>query len=867
MRFRCGQQSMGRRRAWGVAAAVGVTVGVIGVPAVAQYTDGGGIVLDFSGSAFGQGCPTSQVFELTPTITGATGFIEFTFEVVGQSGSGGSVTKDWDEYGPPFTTPTYVTIPNLNVSAAGADPELKVTAKINNGDSVDVTSFPVTLRSTPLTFLGTGTRTDPYLISTPAELQDIPCVPDGSHFALSSDLDFSGVTGMAPIGFGSSPFDPLDISLDGRGHTISGMTIDMPAAEYVGLFSLLNGSDVRNLAIDGATIRGQNYVGTLVGQSERRNSFDHVTVTNSSVTGMGRIGLLAGRSGSDVWSQVAASGSITVDADPADPSSNIVAIGGLVGEADQLYLRDGVVDVAITGSSDGRMFHVGGVLGTHSSDPAFLSDIDSTSTINLTAGEFDGVGGVTGREFRDGSVMRSSTITSNIILTATTAATDFHAFKIGGFAGSIGHSVVEDSSFVGSITIDPTPAQTIRAGGSAYVGGFSGDVTNPGRVARSSIDVDVTVLGDASFVGAVIGRTSQLNAADLLVLGSVEVTGSATQVGGLIGEPRASNTTSEVVFLRNVVWRGTRTVGSEVTPSRTVLWGDTDPDSFGAGFARGLLWDSAVNTDQTPEASGSPATPAELATASFMRNAGYDLDHVWCVTDNGPVLRVLEPAACEAGSIPLAPGAPTAAQSGSTVTLDVTPPDATPEATNYEYSTSTDGGATWTAWLPLTASSATPTPPVRRFDITGLALCASYSFKVRAINTVGAGPESTPSNAVTLAIPAPGAPTNLRAAAGTKASVSLTWSAPASTAPAPTAATSSKPGSPTTCAAITRYEYRFSTNNGSSWSNWTSTVSTATRATVGKLSTAKNHVFQVRAVNQSGVGAPSNTSNSVKPRS
>ena len=62
----------------------------------------------------------------------------------------------------------------------------------------------------------------------------------------------------------------------------------------------------------------------------------------------------------------------------------------------------------------------------------------------------------------------------------------------------------------------------------------------------------------------------------------------------------------------------------------------------------------------------------------------------------------------------------------------------------YEYRQSSDGGASWTTWSTATVGSAGSTTYVR----SGLEIGSTYIFQVRAVNNIGPGEPSLPSEPV-----------------------------------------------------------------------------------------------------------------------
>ena len=141
----------------------------------------------------------------------------------------------------------------------------------------------------------------------------------------------------------------------------------------------------------------------------------------------------------------------------------------------------------------------------------------------------------------------------------------------------------------------------------------------------------------------------------------------------------------------------------------------------------------------------------------------------------------------------------------------------------------------------------TGNPPTTNTTIKELTAGATYTFKVQAANSTGAGPASAASNAVTPTVPPPGQVTNVTATAG-RGSASVTWSAPSE-------------GGPVTEYTITPYK-------GGTEAQ-TPTVITGTppanNATIQGLTAGVSYTFTVQAANPSGAGPVSTASNSVTP--
>ena len=118
---------------------------------------------------------------------------------------------------------------------------------------------------------GTGTESDPYLVSKLADLQQISGGGNysGVFFALSGDLDLQGAE-LEAIG---NHFNPFGGTFDGKGFQLSNFKVVGNDGDYgVGLFGSV-GEDavVKNLNISGCTVDGNgniNYMGVLAGSNK-----------------------------------------------------------------------------------------------------------------------------------------------------------------------------------------------------------------------------------------------------------------------------------------------------------------------------------------------------------------------------------------------------------------------------------------------------------------------------------------------------------------------------------------------------------------------------------------------------------------------
>jgi filamentous hemagglutinin family protein len=144
-------------------------------------------------------------------------------------------------------------------------------------------------------------------------------------------------------------------NFDGLGHTISDLTIDLPTIDDVGLFGYTTTSTVRDVALVGGSVIGNNNVGGLIGDDDDFYSQPIEYVSNTgSVQGNGdNVGGLIGlEAGPTVLNAAYATGTV----------SGATGVGGLVGVT-ATAITNSYATGAVSGTNE-----VGGLLGAITDD-------------------------------------------------------------------------------------------------------------------------------------------------------------------------------------------------------------------------------------------------------------------------------------------------------------------------------------------------------------------------------------------------------------------------------------------------------------------------------------------------------------------
>ena len=404
---------------------------------------------------------------------------------------------------------------------------------------------------------GSGTDSDPYLISTVAQLRNLQTDISllSQNFKLANDLQFlstsysDSAVGWQPIGNSTHPFVG---EFDGGGHVIQDLYINT-GENGVGLFGNVSGT-IKNVNLINANVTGNLNVGALVGWTIGAISNSHISgnitgigivggivgwsegiIANSSITGnvTGKfvLGGVVGFSFDDVYN---ISASVNIEGEQYTGGlignnrgtatnlfgeirvSGAFSTGGLVG-----YNNGNISDIHLEGIVHGTQY-IGGVVGYNLAN---VTDSSWTGIINA----MDTLGGIAG--FSNGTIVNSTSrhdivgtynvgglVGENkngfIINCVTSGNLTAHSYYSGGLVGISTMGYIFNSSSNATIS------------GTTIVGGLVG--SNSGLIANSHAD------GNVSGIDLVGGFTG-FNQFDIINTSATGYVFGNTSIGGGIG--------------------------------------------------------------------------------------------------------------------------------------------------------------------------------------------------------------------------------------------------------------------------------------------------------------------------------------------
>ncbi len=318
-----------------------------------------------------------------------------------------------------------------------------------------VTIFAGNVRADGTYSGGTGEPNDPYLISTPADMNEIGAHPEDWNdcFLLTADtnlIDYNE-TNFIIIGNDINSFTG---TFNGNGHTISNFTFNSPSSNYVGLFGYVNdpNAKIENLILIDPNIQGYRAVGALAGWFNKGTitgcaveggnvsgyddyagclaGYNHGNISNcyatGDVTGTDSVGGLVGYNVPSTISNCYAAGAVDGDGD----------VGGLVGN--NLYPST-ISNCYATGPVSGDSYSIGGLVGDNG------GTISNCYAMGSVTGD-DSVGGLVGKNYYSGI--------SNCYATGLVTGIS----NVGGFAG------YNEDTFSFSLWDTETSGTTVGAG-------------------------------------------------------------------------------------------------------------------------------------------------------------------------------------------------------------------------------------------------------------------------------------------------------------------------------------------------------------------------------------------------------------------
>lgn len=298
------------------------------------------------------------------------------------------------------------------------------------------------------------------------------------HYLMTGDIDASDTKawnngdGFVPLShvFGSTT-PGFTGTFDGGGWEIEGLYIDHLTDQensYIGLFSAVNGGDVRNLTLSNAYIAGVAQVGAIAGIASGA-SFENVQIHDSEVIGFGKIGGAVGEGSAVTISNV--------ELNRANVTGQSDHIGGIIGLADSgSVVRNSIVSdsYVFMDSSERTREFLGGVAGENR---GMLNSVIVTRSEIISKGI--AVGGIAGQNSEDATILASEISDSKV-----TRLTHHFENPIGGLVGfnygSVRDSLVED-------------VDVFATNG---VGGLAGINRETGKIERSIVRAPSLILSD-----------------------------------------------------------------------------------------------------------------------------------------------------------------------------------------------------------------------------------------------------------------------------------------------------------------------------------------------------------------------------------
>jgi outer membrane protein OmpA-like peptidoglycan-associated protein len=379
--------------------------------------------------------------------------------------------------------------------------------------------------ATDCTLDGSGISGDPFRVADAAGLAQVGSICGlNKAYKQTANITLSSHT---PIGSSGSPFSG---TYEGDGKTITGLAIDT-TSDNIGLFGYAMGATFDGISLSNATVRGDEYVGALVGFADEVSILNSYVTGTSSVQGTAFVGGLVGYSMNTDTARSYSTASVT---------GGPFGVGGLLGFHETFNLTGpakNITDSYATGDVVGTGEGVGGLVGYWSNyATAALTVSGSYATGNVSG--LDSIGGLIGAiEQNDGGGSPSDSRIVDSYATGDVRGED----KVGGLVGDAG--VRPLVAVAGKSSISGSYAEG-QVTGRNRVGGLVGE-------GKESSIADSYATGDvsgASFLGGLVGSITETSVSGSTTIvrshANGSVTGTGAYLGGLVGDLLVSTSDS-----------------------------------------------------------------------------------------------------------------------------------------------------------------------------------------------------------------------------------------------------------------------------------------------------------------------------------
>jgi hypothetical protein len=316
--------------------------------------------------------------------------------------------------------------------------------------------------------------------------EDLQAMSLTGNYYLTADIDAS-TANFTPIGTSTS--NPFTGTFDGKGYTISNLTISEGAGTYNALFGAVKGDvQIANVTLSDISVTGGDWTGALVGYA-LASATGEVTIQNCHSSGT----LTAGANGSDFGGLVGIAagdaGGNQVYIYDCSSSCNLVGVtfqtrnwGGLIGDLLRSTVSNSFATGTITGGTLSAEDH-GGLVGKANTS-SIIAYCYSTGAVNGNSN----LGGLVGKVI-DSATVDKSYVTGNVTGTSQ---------QIGGFVGD-NNGDIQDCYAWGDVD-----------GGAAGidVGGFVGAAGNVADIYSQCYSIGAVT--GASTVGGFAGTGAEI---------------------------------------------------------------------------------------------------------------------------------------------------------------------------------------------------------------------------------------------------------------------------------------------------------------------------------------------------------------------